>query len=141
MRSMNRGQLSLELLMVFLIFITLFFMVVPNINKVKDVGNFAMNFRNAELILDKVYYSCEKINILGPNSDEEIVFYSPTNYSLLNNGSLTISFNSFNETKNISKEIDFSCDVNISIGEGKNKLKIYFDDGLVKVTPNSNSSG
>lgn len=138
---MNRGQLSLELLIVFLIFITLFFMIVPNINKVKDVGDFALNLRNAELILDKIYYSCERINILGPNSDEDIIFYSLTNYTIFNNGSLTISFSSFNGTKNISKEIRFSCDIDLNFTEGKNELKTYFKDGEVKVTPNSNSSG
>lgn len=139
--NMNKGQLSLELLIVFLIFITLFFMIVPNINKVKDIGDFTLNLRNAELILDKIYYSCEKINILGPNSGEDILFYSLTNYTIFNNGSLTISFNSFNETKNISKEIGFSCNINLNFSEGKNELKIYFEDGVVKVTPNSNSSG
>ena len=139
--KMSRGQLSLELLIVFLIFITLFFMIVPNINKVKDVGDFTLNLRNAELILDKIYYSCEKINILGPDSDEDIIFYSLTNYTIFNNGSLTISFNSFNETKNISKEIGFSCDIDLNFSKGKNELRTYFEDGVVKVTPNSNSSG
>lgn len=133
-----RGQISLELLIVFLIFLSLFFIIVPNIEEVKEVGDYALNLRNAELILDKIYYACERVYLRGPNSEENLVLYLLTDYFITGDKSLTITFK--NNTKEISRDLDFPCIADFNISKGRSEIIIFYEDNRALVIPNSKSS-
>ena len=135
-----RGQLSLEFLLILLIFSSVFLIILSNIDQIKKTGDYAINLRNAELILDRIYHSCERVYISGPDSEEVLVLYSLTNYSLnSSNRSVSIMFDSFNGTRVVKRDTKFPCRPNITLGEGINSLLVSYS-GFTLI-PNSNFSG
>ena len=114
------GQLSLEFLIVILSSIVMLSLLLPEIQKVKDISDYALVSRNAQLILDKLYYSCERASIAGES--ETVRLYSLSNYSLTTrNGQLTISFGE----KRLSRL--FHCALAINISKGTTELTLHPD--------------
>ncbi len=111
------GQLSLEFLIVILSSIVMLSLFLPEVQKVKDISDYALVSRNAQLILDKLYYSCERASITG--GSEAVRLYSLSNYSLTTrNGKLTIGFGG----KSISR--DFQCALALNISKGATELTL-----------------
>lgn len=139
-----KGQLSLELLIILLIFSSLFVVMLSNIDYMKNIGDYSIDFRNAELILDRIYSACERVYISGENSEEILILSSLTEYSLNssmkhNSYNISISFDSFNGSKTIKLDTKFPCNLNGTLKEGRNVLLInYYGSRLM---PSSNFSG
>jgi len=113
-----RGQLSLELLLVILTSIVMLSFLLPQVQKVKDLSDYALASRNAQLILDKLYYSCERAQISGES--QSAIVNAVSNYSLKNTGdSLTIKFGN----KNLSRQ-GFGCSITQNLSKGKNSLTL-----------------
>jgi uncharacterized protein (UPF0333 family) len=113
-----RGQLSLELLLVMLTAIVMLSFLVPQIQKVKDLSDYALTSRNAQLILDQLYYSCERAQISGEG--QSLIINAVSNYSLRSTGdSLVIKFGN----KSLSRQ-GFGCDVSQNVSKGRNSLTL-----------------
>lgn len=135
-----KGQLSLEFLLILLIFSSVFLIILSNIDQIKKTGDYAINLRNAELILDRIYYSCERVYISGPDSEEVLILDSLTNYSLNSSSdSMSIAFDSFNGTRIVKRNTKFPCRPNVILREGRNSLLVSYS-GFTLI-PNSNFSG
>ena len=107
-----RGQLSLELLLVILTSIVMLSFLLPQVQRVKDLSDYALESRNAQLILDKLYYSCERAHISGES--QSAIVNAVSNYSLKSAGdSLTIKF----ENKTLSRQ-GFGCTIDKNILRG-----------------------
>ncbi len=114
------GQLSLEFLIVILSSIVMLSLLLPEVQKVKDISDFALVSRNAQLIMDKLYYSCERASITG--GSEAVRLYSLSNFSLVSrNGKLTISFGE----KSLSRQ--FHCALALNISKGATELTLRPD--------------
>lgn len=115
-----RAQLSLELLIVILSSIVMLSLFLPEVQKVKDISDYALVSRNAQLILDKLYYSCERASITGES--EAVRLYSLSNYSLMaRNGELTIGFGE----KSISRR--FNCALALNLSKGMTEFTLRPD--------------
>jgi len=111
-----RGQLSLEFLIIVLTATMMLSVMLPQIQKTREISSYALSSRNAQLILDKLYYSCERIRISGET--EEIVVNALANFSVKNySGSLIIVFGE----KNLSKS-PFNCYLDANLSQGTNKI-------------------
>jgi len=111
-----RGQLSLEFLVILLASLAILSIMVPLMQHVKEAGNEALAAANARLILDKLYYSCERVQIIGEN--ETIAIDSLSNFSVKNiSGSLVIGL----ESKNLSRD-GFRCYIDAKIAKGKTSI-------------------
>ena len=134
MRKM-RGQISLELLLIILILIAALSIIVPNIQSVKEVGDYALDTRNAQLILDKIAAACERVLITA--SEEKIEIHSLADYDLTTKGStLTISFQGYNGTRELEKQLDLSCVANqaLEIKKGWTELEVKYKQGSARVS-------
>jgi len=113
-----RGQLSLELLLVILTSMVMLSFLLPQVQRVKDLSDYALESRNAQLILDKLYYSCERAHISGES--QSAIVNAVSNYSLKSAGdSLTIKF----ENKTLSRQ-GFGCTIDQNLSKGKNSLTL-----------------
>jgi hypothetical protein len=113
-----RAQLSLEFLIVILSAIALLSIMLPQIQKTKDISNYALLSRNAQLILDKLYYSCERVHISGEN--ETITVNSLSNYSIQNmSDRLIAKFGSANVSR-----AGFRCSLNLNISKGATNVTL-----------------
>ena len=113
-----RGQLSLELLIVILTSIVMLSFLLPQVQKVKDLSDYALASRNAQLILDKLYYSCERAQISGES--QSAIVNALSNYSLKGTGgSLTIKFGN----NSLSRQ-GFGCIIDENISKGRNSLTL-----------------
>jgi hypothetical protein len=110
-----RGQLSLEFLLVVLTAIVMLSFLVPQMEKVKSVSDYALSSRNAQLILDKLYYSCERAQLQG---QEKVTINALSNFSLESkDGTLTITFGN----RSLSRQ-RFGCAVDKNISQGKTEI-------------------
>jgi len=113
-----RGQLSLELLLVILTSIVMLSFLLPQVQKAKDLSDYALASRNAQLILDKLHYSCERAQISGEN--QSLIINAVSNYSLKSAGdSLTIKFGN----KTLSRQ-GFGCVVSQNLSKGSTSLTL-----------------
>lgn len=128
-----RAQLSLELLLIMLIFLSAFLIILPKIGEVKNIADYALNLRNGELILDKLFFACERSLI--SRSNESFIIHALTDYDIFsNNNTLILFFKGINESKNISKQ-NFPCFLNITKIE-KGKMELLVDNGIINLNPN-----
>jgi len=113
-----RGQLSLELLIVILTSIVMLSLLLPQVQKVKDLSDYAIVSHNAQLILDKLYYSCERAQISGES--QSAIVNAVSNYSLKSTGdSLTIKF----RNKTLSRQ-GFGCIIDKNISKGTTAITL-----------------
>lgn len=130
----KKGQISIELLLVILIIMASLAIIVPNIFEVKETGNYAINMRNAQLILDKITSACERALITG-SSREKISVWSLTTYTIKTKGStLTLSFHGLNGTETIKEQLDFSCVADLEIPKGQSDLMVEYAHGSVRLS-------
>ena len=110
--------MSLELLLVILTSMVMLSFLLPQVQRVKDLSDYALESRNAQLILDKLYYSCERAHISGES--QSAIVNAVSNYSLKSAGdSLTIKF----ENKTLSRQ-GFGCTIDQNLSKGKNSLTL-----------------
>jgi hypothetical protein len=108
-----KGQLSLELLLIVLSSLVAFSLMLPVIEKVSEAGKHSLVLSNIAAILDKVYYSCERVKLLGET--EEVILFSMSNYSLKNISSELVIF--FQDGNRSVSDFDCLIDANISVGQ------------------------
>ena len=115
-----KGQLSLEFLIILLSSIVMLSLFMPAVQKVKNLSDYTLTFGNARLIMDKLFYSCERASITGEK--EIVTLHSLSNYSLTaRDGKLTIAFGE----KSISRP--FECALAMNISEGTTELALRPD--------------
>lgn len=115
------GQLSLELLIVILSSIVMLSIFLPQIQKAKQVSDYALSIRNAQLIVDKLFYSCERVQITGVS--ETVTIFSISEFSIKSrSGSLSVSFGN----KTVSRP-GFGCTIGYNLSRGSNRLTLAPD--------------
>jgi len=113
-----RGQLSLELLIIILSSVVVLSILLPQMQRIKQTSDYALASRNAQLILDKLYYSCERVQISGES--ETILINSLSNFSIQNlSDNLTIEFGN----KSLSKP-GFQCSISLNLSKGKSNITL-----------------
>lgn len=132
-----RGQVSLEFLVVIAIFLGSFVFVSKNVNEIKGTGDYALRLRNAQIILDDIYYSGQRVLISGGR--EEIEVNALTDYELSADNGLAMSFEGVDGSKTVSKELDFDYDIYVYvIKKGRSRLVVERDDqGVMLSNPYS----
>ena len=121
-----KGQLSLEFLVLVFMCTAFFLFILPNVNALKEAGDYALNLGNAELILDKFAYACERVLIT--NSREALVVHALTNYSVSRKqGKTFLFFRRVSEIKHASKPTPCAFEVG-EIAQGRNEFSVEFED-------------
>jgi len=111
-----KGQLSIEFLIIIAIINSSFLIISPQLIKLKQVGDYALNVNNAQQILNEVYFACERFKIT--NEPQELKLTAFQDYELkTNNTHMEIIFE-----KIVSKELNFECELNLELEKGENKI-------------------
>jgi hypothetical protein len=134
-----KGQLSIEFLIVILAAIAVLAMMISIANSVKDAGEYSLNLRAGERLLDEVYYNCRLSAIQGEHSKLEFKFYAPVNYTIsVRNNTLWLNFTRLNNSR-LNKSLEFDCDVNATVDKGLRYLTIS-NSSLISILNFSNST-
>jgi uncharacterized protein (UPF0333 family) len=116
-----KAQLSLEFLIVLLASMIILSIMIPLVQKAREVSEYAILSRNAQLILDKLYYSCERARISGES--QLVTVNALSNFSINNISSTAIvSFAGRNLTKS-----GFGCALSLNLSRGESSLVLTPD--------------
>jgi hypothetical protein len=112
-----RAQLSLEFLIIIAIFTAALLVITPNILRLKNASDLALEANNAKTVLEDIYFACERAKITG----------EPQTVELTALGEYVVSSNSshlllFFENRTISKMTPFYCNASSSLKKGFNEL-------------------
>lgn len=110
-----KAQLSLEFLIIIAIFTTALLIITPNILRLKQTSDLALEANNAKTVLNEIYYSCERAKITGEPQSVELTALG--NYKVYSNEThLLLLF----ENKTTAKRVPFECNVSASLKKGVN---------------------
>lgn len=128
-----KGQLSLELLLIFLIMVLLLSAMYPAIAKSKEIINKGINIGNAKLILDKISTACDRVLIGGSGAVERMAVLALADYNFHSSGS-KLTATVYGEQ--IFKQ-SACAPSDFVLEKGKNEVEVRFESGHAVLYPNA----
>lgn len=116
-----KAQLSLEFILIFVAFVSIFIVLMPSVRKAIEVSDYSIQKANANVLLSKISNACKRVLIEGTDSQEQIEFFSTTEYNISSSNSVLSAQFSKN---NISHDLNFLCNGAIKLKKGKNVIAV-----------------
>ena len=133
---MQKGQLSLEYLILLGAFLSFLLFLLPHINTVYRLGIFSSDVRNAENFLYRFSTSVNSLSILGEDSEQRIdakIFTTWEIYAQGNELVVVVKSTKLGKTKKLSVELNTAISMQRLEKEGELNLLLTKNSGRILV--------